>query len=429
VICDAEAALDVLSRHAKHYHKMGKYLLDPLVGNGLIFSEDEFWRSQRTLINPAFHAVNLKQMVNVMVSCTSKCLEKWAVDIDRLASAHACTSRPPSIELELHRSISALSLDIIASAVLGSGFSESPETIAAVYNAFTSVLDDIQGRNVKVIGLIPVLNRLPTAGYRRIKRGVQRIQTVVTDLILKRQEGQTHSLCDGKDLLDLLLEVRDPATGKAMDFVQIKDECMTFVMAGHEATANLLSWCLHSLMTHPDAWNLCVEEVDAVLVDKALDYDSLKELKFIDACLEETLRLYPPVPWYRRQAISDHTIAFGEGSSRKQILVPKGTCVSVNAFLLHREPKHWGPDAERFIPHRFLERTKRPVCAYMPFGAGPRACIGQNFAKLEAKVQLAAIVSRFKMDLTPGQKVVPDLNLTLRPRSGITALVTHRQAR
>jgi len=131
---------------------------------------------------------------------------------------------------------------------------------------------------------------------------------------------------------------------------------------------------------------------------------------------------------YRRQAVSDHTIAFGEGDCRKEVIVPKGTCVSINAFLLHREPKHWGADAERFNPHRFLEKTKRPVCAYMPFGAGPRACIGQNFAKLEAKVQLAAIVSRFNMHLT-GQKVVPELNLTLRPRSGITALITHRQPR
>lgn len=398
VVCDGALADEVLTRAARHYQKTvaGKRILGPLLGRGLFFSEGDFWRQQRSAITPAFHHASLVRMVSLMAGCAAEAVARWDGTV------------------EVHRELSALTLDIVAGAALGSSFRDRPEVAVAVYDAFGRALEDIQARNLSVIGLLPVVSSLPTPGKRRIDAAVRTINEVVTGVVEDRRAGRSSSMCDGRDLLDHMLEARP-----AMSDKQIKAETMTMLLGGHETTSNLAAWALSELAARPELQRRLREETDDALGGAAPDWEGVKRLPLLDAALKETLRLYPPVPYVRRTALEDHEVG--------GIRVLAGTQVSVCAYLMQRDTALWGDDAAAFRPERWLADGFRPPRgAFLPFGLGPRRCIGQSFAMVEAKVMLACMLQRHEFGLAPGQTIVPELNLVMRPRNGVRVVFTPR---
>ncbi|CAF1552887.1 unnamed protein product [Didymodactylos carnosus] len=186
------------------------------------------------------------------------------------------------------------------------------------------------------------------------------------------------------------------------------------LMAGHETTSNLMTWTLYHLTTNPNVYCQCQQEIDTILKGQLPTSETLSKLVYTEAVLKESLRLHPPVANIVRTAIEDNTIIDQNG---KQIHIKKGTDILLNFFMLHHSEKYW-TNPWTFDPRRFLDGTLEPSI-FLPFSAGPRSCIGQNFAMLEAKIMLSMIVQRFDLEFVEGQKIVPDVTITMRPKYGL----------
>jgi cytochrome P450 len=276
----------------------------------------------------------------------------------------------------------------------------------------------------------PVMERMPGRWFRRLRHALGELDTVVADLIDTRravlgtsrdrpdgaadeETGERHgSQARDADLLGLLLAARDPETGEGMGRRQIRDELMTFLLAGHETTANALNWTWYLLSLHVEARRRLLDEVDEVLAGRTPTVADLERLTWTNAVISEAMRLYPPAWILQRQAVADDEI---DGHH-----IPAGTTVTVPPYLVHRHPEVW-PNPEGFDPGRFLPGADagRPRHAYIPFGAGRRMCVGAGFAQQEAVLLTAMIAQRCTFDLLPGARIRPEPTVTLRPRDGL----------
>jgi cytochrome P450 len=247
---------------------------------------------------------------------------------------------------------------------------------------------------------------VPTPTNLRFKRAMKTIDDVVYRLIGERRAASDK----GDDLLGMLMEATDEGT--AMSDLQLRDEVITMVLAGHETTANLLSWTFRLLSQHPDIERRVREEANRVLGDREPGLDDVKPLELTRRVLDEALRLYPPAWMFERQAI--------ESDKLGDYAIEKGAIVGFCPYVLHRHPSHWenpeGFDPDRFLPER---AQKRPRYAYLPFGGGPRTCIGNHFAMMEAQIILAMILREHRIELDPSHPVELDPVITLRPKHGI----------
>ena len=256
---------------------------------------------------------------------------------------------------------------------------------------------------------------------------------LVQQVIADRKAGKTGR--DGKsaDLLDLLIEARDESGVRLTD-VEVRDESLTFVLAGYETTANLMSWMLWKLMTTPALWQECRQEVLNLCGMKRPTSDQLKELPILDAVINETLRLYPPVPVLGKEVVTPHTLTPhpNEGNRQPIPMIP-GLQVHINVHILHRLPEYWGEDAGVFDHRRWLRTDcKKPYShpfAWLPFSAGERNCVGQTFAVYEARAVMCRILQRVRMEFVAGQLLdsegapVHSAVVTRRPKFGIMTRV------
>ena len=417
IVTEPDLLADVLSRaNAQNYIKPALFnsLFIPILGqHNLLVAEGSEHERARRMITPAFHHANLKSMVSIIAGQTQKCVEEI------LIKSRANTAHHQAINLQ--NECNALTLSIIASSAFGSGF----ESICKIS---VEVLDAISYRSMMMINQVPLLAKLPFWKKDVVDRGARAIQQLVEQIISERRQGLSSSLSNGPDLLDLLLSAVDDC-GQPFTDQEIKEESLTFVLAGSETTGNLMVWMLHVLMTEPSVLHACREEVDRVLSDSVeLTNEHLAELPVCEAMIYETLRLYPPAPIFVRQCIHEHTI----GSERK-LRIPAGATVIINSHALHRRSDLWSRSLE-FDYTRWMRDPKTDLkpklphpFAYLPFAAGPRNCIGQNFALLEAKIMLAILVQRCDFELIPGQKIVPDLKITMRTKYGLWAKISQRQ--
>jgi cytochrome P450 len=213
-------------------------------------------------------------------------------------------------------------------------------------------------------------------------------------------------------VLSLLISTRDAETGQAMSDQQIRDEAITLLLAGHETTANALAWSLHLLGAHPDVQHRLHAELDDVLDGRLPGAEDMTRLTYTSAVLHEAMRLYPPAWVMARRLVEEHDVA--------GYRLAAGSMLLLSPWAVHRDPQWW-PDPDRFAPDRWLDPAaeQRPRYAYFPFGGGPRQCVGSAFAMMEAILVLATIRQRFRLDLVPGQHVVPTPYVTLRPEPGI----------
>ena len=324
-----------------------------------------------------------------------------------------------------------MTLSIIASSAFGQSFETIPGAKESMSHAFNELKEIIAYRTLHLINQVKFLDRLPFWGKKVVDEGAKKLNDFVDQAIIDRRNGKSMSLCSGQDILDLLLSAVDEK-GEPFSDQQIKDEALTFVLAGHETTGGLMTWVLYILMTHEDVLQACREEVDRVLPNGTIPtYEHMADLQVIEAVLYETLRLYPSAPLFARECTQQDTIS--DSSSKRAIQIPTGVMIIVNCYALHRLEKYWPRpleiDYKRFMrdPVTGLKPKLAHPYAYLPFAAGSRNCIGQNFALLEGKVILAMFVQHCEFKLVPGQTVIPETNgVTMMPKYGMLVNVRKR---
>jgi len=378
----------VLQENNRNYWKgilVGR--VKPLIGEGLFTSEGDFWRRQRRLAQPAFHRERIESFANLMSAAGTQMLESW----------QGAAASGTSIDLMEHTS--RVTLRIVGQALFGIDLvGESAEVGRAMLDALQFVSD-------QAFSLFPSQLVLPTPRNVRFRRARAALDRVVLGIIEHRRRGGVA----GVDLLAMMMEARDEDTGEGMSDRQLRDEVMTFVLAGHETTAVTLAWSCLLLAQHPEIRDQVRQEVTTVLGGRAPALGDLPRLPLTRRVVDETLRLYPPVAVIGRQALADDEIG--------GYAIPAGSAVMLSPYVTHRHPALW-PEPERFDPERFTpERcATRPRFAYFPFSGGPRLCIGNEFALMEAQILLAMIVQHYRVDVAPGHTVQTDVRVTLRPR-------------
>ena len=360
------------------------------LGNGLFTSDGDFWRRQRRLAQPAFHRRRVAAFGGLMTDATLEMLDHWRPLADR--------GQP----LDVGAEFSHLTMEVVTRAL----FSTSVEgDISTIGRAIATLLDDVTFRFT--FPFYPPL-KVPTPRNRRFLAARATLDEIVYGII----SGRRRNPGEHDDLLALLMEARDEDSGEGMSDKQLRDEVITLFVAGHETTANALTWASYLLSTHVDVARRLKAEVDEELEGRVPTASDVANLPYTRMVIDETLRLYPPAWITNRRAIEDDMVSGYQ--------IPAGAIVSISPYVTHRDPALW-ENPEGFDPDRFsLERSAgRPHYAYFPFGGGPRQCIGKGFALMEATLVLALLYQRCKMHLVPGRKVETEALATLRPRYGM----------
>jgi cytochrome P450 len=388
---------EILVKQASHFRKdRVSGMLSRAIGEGLIVSEGELWRRQRRLMQPAFHQGELRSYGGVMVDLACEAVAGW-----RSGEAR-----------NLHEDMMALTLNIVAKLLFGADLAADAQEIG---HTISALMEDFSGE-LGLIALTP-FGRLPRPRTWRIRRGVRRLDQIVYRIIAQRRGSAAHA---GNDLLALLLRARDE-DGSRMTDQQLRDETLTLFVAGHETTALVLTYALYLLATHPEQQEILAAELAQVLAGRKPEIGDLEGLKFTEAFLLEAMRLYPPAWCIGRQALVDVEI----GGYR----IPKGSTLFMSQWVVHRDPALF-EDPERFRPARWMggEAQRLPRFAYFPFGGGPRVCIGNRFAMMEATLILAVLAQRFTFATTPETKLDLLPTVTLRPRVPLRLRIAARDA-
>lgn len=400
LVSDPAHIKHVLQDNARNYHKSPLYdRLRDGIGNGLLTSEDSFWLRQRRLAQPAFHRQRLVGMTEAMVDCTQRMLERW----------DAIAMRSGTIDLVGEM------MSLTQAIIVRTMFSTDLGPAADVVNRTWPIINQRIG---ETFWSTKLETELPLPANLRFRRALRELEDVVYSIIRERRQSSR----DEPDLLSMFLSARDEETGESMSDKQLRDEVMTMLLAGHETTSLALSWTYYLLSAHPEVEERLADEVERVTGGSVPVYAHVEQLTFTRMVLEESMRLYPPAWGFSRLALGDDRIA--------DYPVAKGSIVFVIPFVVHRRPNLW-PEPERFDPERFApgRDAARHRFAYIPFGGGPRGCIGNHFAMLEAQLIVAAIAQRYRVQLTPGQTIRAEPLITLRPKPGIEARLTGRLSR
>jgi cytochrome P450 len=301
-----------------------------------------------------------------------------------------------------------LTRTVVLRALLGADLGPFASTIDEAW----TVINEHVGNSFWSLGLA---DRLPTSRYRRFQAARAVLRAAVDHVIAERRRHPA----EDRDLLSMLLSARDEETGEGMTDEQVRVEVTTFLLAGQETTSLALTWTWYLLSQHPDARRRLEEELDSVLGGRPPEYADLANLPYTRMIIDESMRLYPPAWGFSRQALADDQLG--------GFHLPRGWLAFVVPYVLHRLPGYW-PNPDAFDPDRFLpERVaERPRFAYLPFGAGPRQCIGNHFALIEAQLIVATLAQRYRLHLVPGHPVEPWALITLRPRHGMPMTIEHR---
>jgi cytochrome P450 len=363
------------------------------VGNGLVTNNGDSWLQQRRLMQPAFHRKRLAAFGTLITGTTVEMIERW--------QGFAEQGQPLDIAGEMMR----LTLRIVGRSLFSIDLSNETETVGRAVTTLSTLMVEYMS-----VPFPPLW--IPTPRNRRITSAIRTLDTVVQDIITARRRQHTES----GDLLSLLLSARDEETGERMSDKQVRDEVMTLLFAGHETTSNLLAWTWYVLSQHPEVERRLHAELEAVLAGQRPSVEHLTNLPYSQMVLEETLRLYPPAWSLARKARARDCVG--------GYAIPAKSVILMIPYVTHRHPAFW-EHPEWFDPERFTPEcaVARPRYAYYPFGGGPRQCIGNNFALMEAHLILATVAQRYRLHLVPGHEVEAEALLTLRPRYGLPMIL------
>lgn len=395
-VSSPEHAYEALIENPKDFSKM-KNAEGVQDGLGLVFGKGlltnlnhESWLSQRRMIQPMFHRRYIAQMGDAMVSAGEAMLDRWR---QRLKSGQV---------FDLFYEMNLVTLDVVGRAMFTMEAAQMGEELAPSIGIAAAFAYKRERTPVR----FPLGWRTPD--HKRFHNAMGEIDNLIYSVIRERRVKPSGN----GDLLDMMLEARDADTGEGMDDKQIRDETVTVFGAGHDTTANALTWVWYLLGQYPEVLKKLQAEVDSVMQGRTPTMADLPNLPYTLQVFEEAMRLYPPSPLLPREAM-DHTSLGG-------YYIPDSAKVLINIISIHRNAAHW-PNPLEFIPERFDPdvREKRHRFAYMPFGGGPRQCIGNIFALTEGHLLLALMAQNVELELVPGQNVKREIVITMRPRDGL----------
>ncbi len=385
-----DLAEDVLvnyaDRFAKVYDPRRPSGLALVLGNGLITASGDVWKRHRRIIQPIFHRARIATMVDQMAQVGEQRMAGWPAE------------EGPSVDIAAE--MRQLTLEVISHTMFSTSMGQHINRIIHALQVSSQYAVDSDSNPL----FLPLW--MPTSRNREFRSALRSMDELISGLLARRrQSGERHG-----DLLDVLLHARDDETGEGLTNQELRDEILTIFAAGHSTTANALSWAWYLLATHPDAKARFHEEVDRVLQGRTPSADDLEHLPHTRAVFEESLRLYPTAPLVQRKVATPTTVG--------GLSLPQDARVVVSIYNLHRHPDFW-PHPEQFLPERWLG-TDRPCSryAYLPFGAGPRACVGLHFASVEGLLLLALIGRHYDLRLAQ-ERVEPQFMVTLRPKGGL----------
>lgn len=360
-----------------------------VMGEGLLTSEDPLHAAQRRLIQPAFHRERIARHAQVMSEYTRRACDRWR----------------PGETIDLHQEMMRLTLAILGKTLFDREIAEDASEIGQAVTELMSLVDLV------FVPFSEHLMNLPLPGMRRLKRVRRQLDRLIYGLMDERLKSGT----DGDDLLSVLLRHQLAEGNREQAVRQVRDECLTILLAGHETIANALTYALFLLAQDPEHVARIRSEVNGVAAQRALGAEEYEQISFTRSALAESMRLYPPV-WVLGRAIT-------EPCSIGVYLAPAGSILFASQYLLHRDARFF-PEPDRFRPDRFLAGNKMHQFAYFPFGIGPRRCIGEGFALMEGALALGTILRQWDVELLSETKLALDPKVTLRPK--VPVLVTVR---
>ncbi|MBV8565756.1 MAG: cytochrome P450 [Methylobacteriaceae bacterium] len=403
VVNDPDAVRRILIDNAANYRKdaLQRRLLAPGLGQGLLMAEGAAWRQQRRALAPLFTPKMVESFIPAMTEAAGRLVERWQRHRD---------GRVIEIGAEMRR----VTLQVLERTIFSDGLERDPEAFAHNVTRYF----DTFGR-IDPLDILGVPEWVPRLGRVRGRRPLRFFDEAVEAIIAARRRrlgGERASI--PHDLLTLLMEATDPQTGQGLSEAEIRTNIITFIGAGHETTANALTWSLFLVASEQEVRARLEAEADRELASGA-PLGSIEGLSATRAVVEEAMRLYPPAPILTREAIAADDLA--------GVRIRPGTMVVIAPWLLHRHRLLW-TEPDLFAPWRFLPERRGEInrFAYLPFGAGPRVCIGAAFALQEAVIVLATILRAFRLDVVPGHRVVPVQRVTLRPQGGMPMSVQRR---
>lgn len=390
-----DAIRDVLITHNKNFMKgEGLQRAKRLLGEGLLTSEGEFHLRQRRLAQPAFHRQRIAGYATTMVEYAAQMSAEWQAGETR----------------DIAREMMRLTLAIAGKTLFGTDVIHEADEIGDALSTTMAAFNRL------TLPFSQLIERLPLPSVQRFKQAKKRLDETIYRMINeRRQSGADHG-----DLLSMLIQARDTeGDGTGMTDEQLRDEAMTIFLAGHETTANALTWTWYLLSQNPDVEARLQAEADAVLGGRLPTAEDYPRLKYTEMVLAESMRLYPPAWIIGRRALGDYEI--------NGYHIPAGAILLMSQYVMHHNPKYF-PDPERFDPERWTPEAKeaRPQFSYFPFGGGPRLCIGENFAWMEGVLVLATLAQQWQMRLAPGHPVELEPLVTLRPKHGMKMILARR---
>ncbi|HKV38948.1 MAG TPA: cytochrome P450, partial [Blastocatellia bacterium] len=386
---------DVLVTNNKAFKKSrGLQVAKRFLGEGLLTSETEFHRRQRRLVQPAFHPERIAGYAQTMIDYGTRLADRWT----------------GGESLDIAAQMMELTLAIVAKTLFDADVEgeagEIRDAITRIMRMFTFTLN---------MPFAELFERMPFGPKARFERARARLDATIYRIINERRKGGV----DRGDLLSMLLMAQDEEDNSQMTDLQVRDEAMTLFLAGHETTANALTWTWYLLSQNPGAESKLHEEIDSVLGGAPPSPSDFRKLVYTEMVFREAMRLYPPAWVMGRQALADYEIG--------EYVIPAGSTLLMSQFVMHRNPRYYS-DPSDFRPERWTPeaRAALPRFAYFPFGGGSRTCIGEDFAWMEGVLLIATIARKWRMRLVPGQHVTTRPLITLRPKDGVRVRLERR---
>ena len=377
----------VLQKRAANYDKRTRSSasIKSVTGNSLLTCNGEFWKRQRRMDQPAFHHCQIARFADQMTAAATSMLGRW---------------RTGPQTLDISSEMARLTYSIVGQTLFSFDTGEDAETVE---KAMRVILPHVFNRLGNLVNL-PLW--FPTPANRRFRRSLAEVDRVVYRIIDQHRTSQRNGQPEN-DLLAMLMSARDGTTGAGLDDSQLRNETITFLLAGHETTANALTWIFYLISQNPEVEQQLLEEITTVLADRTPTLADIPKLAYTKTVIQESMRLYPPIWIIERRVITDDIIG--------GYTLPAGSAVVICPYALHRHPAFW-TEPEKFDPSRFQNGTPE---AYIPFGAGPRFCIGNEFAMLEAQLITVMVLQAFRLRLVPGHPIEPQPDITLRSKHGM----------
>lgn len=382
----------VLKDHHSNYVKSADYKeLKPILGDGLLNSEGDLWKRQRKLISAEFTHEKIRQQGKMMVEAAERVAKKW---------------ENQEGVFDIAADMMALAFDIAGNAFFGADLGSNSEIVGGAF------ADASEASTIRMISLFKLPMAFPTANNRRYKRAIRTLDKIIFETIDHRR----HSAEGRHDLLSRLLSA-STAEGKPLSSKLLRDELSTFIIAGHETTALALTWTWYLLAQNTRVREKLKQELTQVLSGRSPTVEDLVHLPYNRAVVQESMRLYPPAPAVSRMPLHDDVIG--------GFKIKAGSLLSCVPAIIHRDARFW-KDPDTFDPERFIGENQKHIYpfSYFPFGAGPRICVGESFALIEAQLVMATLVQRFSVRLDEKAKVVPNPLVTLRPKHGLMGTVS-----